>query len=207
MKQGSGQSTTIVLADDHPAIRMGVRMRLEQEPGVEIVGEVADGRAAIELIRDVHPDVAIVDLRMPGADGLEVTESVTGNHTRVVLLSAVNDAQLVQKALDAGASAYVDKESSLDTVVSAVHAAARGARFVDPALVAGLLESTDRRLSERELEVLQMAADGKQNRAIAAELRLSEETVKSHVSNIIRKLDASSRTQAVAEALRRSMIR
>lgn len=200
-------ATTVVLADDHPAIRMGVRMRLEREPGVTIIGEAADGPEAIELIRQLHPDVAIVDLRMPSSDGIDVTSAVVGNHTKVVLLSAVGDAHLVQQALDAGATGYVDKESPLDVLVSAVQSAARGRSFVDPSLVAGLLDPTDRRLSPREREVLQLAADGLQNRAIAAKLHLSEETVKSHVSSVIRKLDASSRTQAVAEALRRSIIR
>lgn len=210
MNERSEQSvarTTVVLADDHPAIRMGVRMRLEREEGVTIVGEASDGPHAIELIRELHPDVAVVDLRMPTTGGIEVTTAVSGNHTRVVVLSAVGDAHMVQEALDAGAAGYVDKESPLDVLVSAVHAAARGRSFVDPALVSGLLDGTERRLSQREREVLQLAADGLQNRAIAERLHLSEETVKSHVSNVIRKLDASSRTQAVAEALRRSMIR
>jgi DNA-binding NarL/FixJ family response regulator len=205
-EQSAPAGTTVVLADEHPAIRMGVRMRLEREPDMSIIGEAADGRAAIDLIQDLHPDVAVVDLRMPDTDGLAVTSAVVGNHTRVVLLSAVNDAHLVQEALDAGAIGYVDKESPLDVVVSAVQAAARGKSFVDPSLVAGLLDATDRRLSPREREVLQLAADGLQNRAIASRLHLSEETVKSHISNVIRKLDASSRTQAVAEALRRSII-
>jgi DNA-binding NarL/FixJ family response regulator len=199
--------TTIVLADDHPAIRMGVRMRLEQESDLQVVAEARDGREAVHMIQSIHPDVAVLDLRMPELDGIEVTTQVVGNHTRVVLLSAASDSHLIQRALDAGASGYVDKESPIDVVVQAVHAVAAGRSFIDPSLVASLLHGGDARLSPRELEVLQLAADGMQNRAIAGELALSEETVKSHVSNVIRKLDASSRTQAVAEALRRSLIR
>ena len=199
--------TTIVLADDHPAIRMGVRMRLEREIGFSVVGEAADGLEAVALIEDVHPDIAVVDLRMPELDGVEVARQVHGNHTRVVLLSAMGDAHLVQRALDAGAFGYVDKESSLDVLVAAVEAVVAGRRFIDPSLVAGLLDGAGTRLSGRELEVLQLAADGHANRAIAERLGLSEETVKTHVSNLIRKLEASSRTQAVAAGLRRSLIR
>jgi DNA-binding NarL/FixJ family response regulator len=196
-----------VLADDHPAIRMGVRIRLEREAGFDVVGEACDGREAVDLINEIHPDVAVVDLRMPELDGIDVARLAGGDVTRIIVLSAMGDAELVQRALDAGAAGYVDKESPLDVLVSAVEAAASGRTFVDPSLVAGLLEGSGSRLSPRELEVLQLAADGLANRAMAERLGLSEETVKSHVSNVIRKLDATSRTQAVAEAMRRSLIR
>lgn len=182
-------------------------MRLEREIGYVVIGEANDGPEAVQMIREIRPDIAVLDLRMPELDGIEVARQTSDDDTRTVLLSAVSDAHLVQRALDAGAVGYVDKKSSLDVLVAAVEAAVAGRTFVDPSLVAGLLDGTDLRLSTRELEVLQLASDGLANRAMAERLGLGEETVKSHISNVIRKLDATSRTQAVAVALRRSLIR
>ena len=205
--EGTGPATiTVVLADDHPAIRAGLRMQLERIPGVQVLAEAQDGDEAVTAIEEHRPDVAVVDLRMPGKDGIEIAAAV-GDDTRVVLLSATTDSQVVQRALEAGAAGYVDKESGLDIIEAAVREVARGRRYVDPSLVAGLLDSAGERLSEREIQVLQLAGNGMQNKTIAAQLALSEETVKSHISNIMRKLDAHSRTEAVAAALRRSLIR
>jgi DNA-binding NarL/FixJ family response regulator len=200
---------TVLLADDHPALRAGIRLRLEADAGFEVVEEASDGAAAIDGIARTDPQVALVDLRMPGIDGLELARIVTRDHpaTRVVLLSALTEAQLVQRALDAGAWGYVAKESSLDVVVDAITTVAAGGRYFDPSLLAGLFTTTSGdRLTDREREVLQMAANGHQNKVIASALGLGEETVKTHLSSVMRKLDAASRTEAVAAALRRSII-
>lgn len=188
---------------------MGLKLQLERAAGVEVVGEGSDGSQALELIRMLQPDVAVLDLRMPGLDGIEVAvrASTVSSATRVVIFSSAAEPHVVQRALDAGVVGYVHKESPIEQVITAVRAAAVGGRYVDPNLVAALLGLTGDRLSERELEVLQLAADGNQNRGIAQKLHLSEETVKSHISNVIRKLGANSRTEAVASALRRSLIR
>jgi DNA-binding NarL/FixJ family response regulator len=199
--------TTVVLADDHSATRLGTRLRLEQEPGVRVVAECSDGVEAASTIRELRPDVAVVDMNMPGLDGLEVIAAVGECPTRFVLLTAWSDPVVVQRALDAGAYGFVDKVSPLDVLASAVQVVSQGRRYIDPSLIAGVLDVASDRLSEREVEVLQMAAGGSQNKEIAARLGLSEETVKSHVSNVIRKLGATSRTEAVANALRRALIR
>jgi DNA-binding NarL/FixJ family response regulator len=200
--------TRVLLADDHPALRAGIRLRLEANDGFQVVGEASDGAAAIHEIVRAAPHVALVDLRMPGIDGLELTRICVRDHpgTRVVLLSALTEAQLVQRALDAGAWGYVAKQSSLDVVVDAVVTVAGGGRYVDPSLLAGVFGGSADQLTDREREVLQMAANGFQNKVIANELGLGEETVKTHLSNVMRKLDAASRTEAVAAALRRSII-
>lgn len=208
INEAHGSATTVVVADDHDAVRLGVRMRLDAEPGLLVVAEAADGAQAVAVIREHAPNVALVDLRMPGMGGIEVIEAIAGDSspTRIILLSATTDAHLVQRALDAGAAGYVGKESPLQTMVSAVQQVALGNRYVDPALVADLLQAEGDRLSPRELEVLTLASNGMQNKVIAARLGISEETIKSHVSTIIRKLDAGSRTEAVATALRRHLI-
>lgn len=201
-------ATTVLLADDHPAMRDGIRLRLELDPDIRVVAEAANGTEALELIRGHDPDIALIDLRMPGLDGLGLVAAVRAAElpTRVVLLSALTEAHLVQRALDSGAYGYVGKDSPMEVIVDAVHSVARGSRYIDPTLLAGVLEPSGDRLTDRERQVLQLAANGQQNKVIAQELGLSEETVKSHLSNVMRKLGAQSRTEAVAAALRRSLI-
>lgn len=198
----------VVLADDHPALRAGIRARLEIDESAVVVGEASDGERALDLVQQLRPDVALLDLRMPGLDGIEVATRIRmqGLPTHVVLLTALTDTELVQHALDVGVRGYVDKGSHLDVMVAAVRAVAAGERYVDPSLLAGFVASSGETLSRRELQVLQLAANGLQNKTIAAELDLSEETVKSHLRNVMRKLDVQSRTGAVATAFRRSLI-
>lgn len=201
-------STTVLLADDHPAMRDGLRLRLGLDPTIRVVAEASDGAQALELIRSHTPDIALVDLRMPGLDGMALVAAVREANvpTRMVLVSALTEGHLVQRALDVGAYGYVGKDSPMDVIVDAIHSVSRGARYIDPTLLAVVLEPGGDRLTEREREVLQLAADGKQNKVIAQTLGLSEETIKSHLSNVMRKLGAQSRTEAVAAALRRSLI-
>lgn len=199
---------SVLIADDHPAVRDGIRLRLELDDRLSVVGDAADGREALELIREHRPQVVIADLRMPVLDGLQLLHAVNDESlpTRVILLSAHTEAHLVQQALDLGAFGYIGKDSALEMVVDAVCAVAIGNRYIDPTLLAGLLETSEQRLTAREREVLQLAANGMQNKVIAIELKVGEETIKSHVSNVMRKLNANSRTQAVASALRQSLI-
>ena len=201
------QGTTVLLADDHAATRLGVKLRLEDDPTMRVVAECVNGVEAAGEIRRLRPDIAVLDLNMPGLDGLEVIAAVADCPTRFVLLTGWSDPVVVRRAIDAGADGFVDKVSPLEVVVNAVRVVAGGGRFIDPTLVASVLEAVSDRLSQRELEVLQLAADGRQNKEIASSLGLSDETVKSHISNVIRKLGAHSRTEAVATALRRSLIR
>lgn len=199
----------VLLADDHPALRTGIRARLEIDAVAVVVAEAGDGVHALELVQEHQPDLALLDLRMPGLDGVEVAEQILRRRlpTRVVLLTALTDVELIQHALEVGVRGYVDKGSHLDVMVAAVQAVAAGQRFVDPSLLASFVAGAAREsLSQRELQVLQLTANGMQNKTIALELDLSEETVKSHLRNVMRKLDVQSRTGAVTAAFRRSLI-
>jgi DNA-binding NarL/FixJ family response regulator len=198
----------VVIADDHPAMRYGIRLRLELDAGATVVGEADNGVLALQLLHDLRPDIAVVDMRMPGLDGIEVATRARreGLSTRVIVLTALADTALVQRALAAGVRGYVDKLSPTEVLVRAIEAVMAGDRFVDPKLLANVVDLDREQLSARELEVLQLAANGMQNKVIALELDLSEETVKSHLRNVLRKLGASSRTEAVAAAMRRSII-
>lgn len=197
----------VLLVEDHPVVRAGIRLQLEAR-GVDIVGEAADGDEALTLIRRTSPSIVLADMRMPGIDGLRLVELVREEQldVAIVLLSAVTEANLVQRALDLGASGYVSKDAAIDTVVAAINAVAAGGRYVDPMLLASLLVSPRETLSVREREVLQHAANGMQNKVIALELGIGEETVKTHLSSVMRKLDSASRTEAVASGLRRALI-
>lgn len=204
---GARVAPTILLVEDHPAVRTGIRLQLESH-GLAVVGEAADGGEALAMIRQHAPSVVVADLRMPGVDGMQLVERVRDEalDVSVVLLSAVTEAHFVQRALDLGASGYVSKDAPIETIVTAIDVVASGGRYVDPLLLASVLESSNEQLSPRELEVLQQAANGMQNKLIALELDISEETVKTHLSNVMRKLEAASRTEAVAAGLRRALI-
>lgn len=197
----------VLLVDDHPAIRAGIRIQLEEQ-GLLVVGEAGDGAEALELIRRTTPTVVLADLRMPGVDGLQLIELARGERLDVafVLLSAATEAHLVQRALDLGARGYVGKDATIDTIVSAIRVCGSGGRYVDPMLIASVMAPASDGLTDRELEILQHAANGKQNKVIAHELGIGEETVKTHLSSVMRKLDAVSRTEAVAEGIRRALI-
>lgn len=199
---------TCVLADDHPAIRTGLRLRLEGDGVVRVVGEADDGVQALELIRSERPTIALVDLRMPRVDGMQVLAAARSEHlaTRIVLVTALAERHLVEKAIAAGADGYVSKDSPLDVVVQAVETVTQGRTFIDPQLTHMLLSPDTERLSAREMQVLTLLGQGMQNKVIAAELGISEETVKTYVTNIMRKLGASSRTEAVVSAIRSSLI-
>lgn len=199
---------TCVLVDDHPALRAGLRLKLELEAVVGVVAEAGSGDEGLRLIRTLRPDVALVDMRLPGMSGIELIEAARESElpTRIVLLTALGERDLVERAFAAGADGYVSKDSELEVVVQAVQVALSGRRFVDPSVAAALLDPAEERLTPRELEVLRLMGNGSQNKVIAFELGLGEETVKTHVATIMRKLGATSRTEVVALALRRSLI-
>jgi DNA-binding NarL/FixJ family response regulator len=203
--------TTCVVADDHPAVVESVAGVLEAH-GIEVTGRARDGGEAAELIDELSPDVALIDLRMPGLSGIEVARH-TGRSapaTAVILYTAFGDRALLTEALDAGARGFVLKEAPLAEVVRAVELVAAGRTYVDPVL-AGVLSSTAATekmaiLTERERDVLRLLADGQSNDEIGRSLFISPETVRSHVRKAMRKLEADTRTEAVATALRRSLI-
>jgi DNA-binding NarL/FixJ family response regulator len=201
-----------VVADDHPPIVDAVARYLESEDGIEVIARLADGVEALAAIEELKPDVAVLDVRMPHLDGVEVARrlSAQGSTTGVVLYTAFAERALVIEALDAGARGFLLKEAPLADLVRAVRVVAEGRTYVDPVL-AGVLATpaVAQRLpgvTKREREVLRLIADGKRNEAVAEILGISPLTVRSHVKKAMEKLDADTRTQAVANALRQSLI-
>jgi DNA-binding NarL/FixJ family response regulator len=203
--------TSVLVADDHPAVVEAVSDVLT-EHGIEVAGRARDGNDALEQIELRKPTVAILDLRMPGQSGIEVARLVARStpDTAVILYTAFGDRALLTEALDAGARGFVLKEAPLAEVVRAVELVASGRTYVDPVL-AGVLSSsaaTDKtlNLTQRERDVLRLLADGMSNEEIGKNLFISPETVRTHVRKAMAKLDADTRTQAVATALRQSLI-
>ncbi|MBW0015273.1 response regulator transcription factor [Mycobacterium sp.] len=205
----------VVVADDHPVTRQGVVRALNSSGRVEVVAEVADGRAALEAIRQLRPAVALLDYKMPELNGLDVVHAVSrdGLPTRVVLLSAFDDSSVVYKALAEGAKGYLTKESDSDEIITAVLKCAAGDGYVPTHLSGALATEVQQRakgesalLTAREREVVRMMANGLSVPQIAARLHLAPSTVKSHVQNLYEKLKVSDRGAAVAEAMRRRLV-
>jgi NarL family two-component system response regulator LiaR len=206
----------VLIADDHKIVRQGLRFLLSQESGIEVAGEAADGAAALEAVRALRPDVVLLDLFMPGLDGIAVLKALQADGLAsgvLVLTSSQDDAHLVQ-AIRAGALSYLPKTADVDQVVASVRAAARGESVLQPAATARLLRELRRgsaadplgRLTPRERDVLTEVARGRSNREIARALSVSEETVKSHVSSILAKLSLTDRTQAAIFGLQRQLV-
>lgn len=205
----------VLIADDHPVFREGVAAALRRQDDFELVAECRTADEAAERIRELGPDVAILDNRMPGTATREVIAQLTGEGvgTRVLVLSAHDDAENVGAALEAGAAGYLTKEAERSVICEAVRRVARGetviAYEVQAALAERLRSATARPralLTEREQQVLQFLAEGKSAPAIAEELVLSATTVKTHLGNLYEKLGVSDRAAAVAEAMRRGLI-
>ena len=212
---GSRKKVRVVVADDHPVYRDGVVRALTASGQIEVVAEAEEGRAALAEIQSQTPDVALLDYKLPGLDGVAVVHAVVRDKlpTRVLLLSAFTDSGLVYEALQTGAAGYLPKEAKRDEIVDAVLACARGETVVPPELTAGLVSEIRMRavndtpaLTERESEILRMIAGGKSLPEIAGELFLGVTTVKTHVQHMYEKLGVSDRAAAVAEAMRRRLI-
>ena len=177
---------------------------------IRVIGEAADGADAISLVERRKPDVVVMDVRMPGMDGLEATKEILKRvpGTAVLIFTAFSERALLDRALDSGAKGYILKEAPHDDLLRAIDRLGHGGEYVDPALTPALISGkgqTDM-LTAREREILQLLADGMSNAEVAAKLFISQETVKSHVRHILTKLEADTRTHAVAIALRESII-
>ena len=210
----------VLIVDDHDLFRSGLRNLLEDD-GVHIVGEAANGKDAIKVVREVAPDVVVMDLNMPGMGGVEATRhiSTVAPLTRVVMLTISDQDNDVIDAILAGACGYLLKDSSIQELITGIRAASRGESLISPTIAAKVLqrvrasstqpeiESTIRaELSEREIEVLKLIANGKDNAMIAAELHISPKTVKNHISNILMKLQIDNRIQAAVYAVRSGIV-
>jgi DNA-binding NarL/FixJ family response regulator len=206
----------LLLVDDHRMLREGLRRALEQQ-GLEVVAEASDGAEALKLALDLHPDVILMDVSMPGVDGVEATRSImqADARQRIVMLTMHNDGDVVDRAIRAGAAGYLTKDCSISEVVDAVTTAANGDMALSPRLAAAMLDAArdtksgteDRPLTQREEEVLQLIADGCSTPEVAARLYISQKTVKNHLASIYEKLDARDRTQAVLMAVRMGIIK
>ena len=211
----SGSPVRALVADDHPVFRKGLSRFLAASGGIEVVGEAATGPQALELILRHEPDVALLDLQMPGLDGAQVAAAVRdeGLTTRVLIVSAYDDPAHVYDALAQGAAGFVHKEAPPDEIIAGVLACAAGRDVVSPRLAPGLAaeirqraESPRPELTGRELEVLRLLADGASGPAIAKELNLSPSTVKTYVQRLCEKLGVTGQAAAVAEAMRRGLL-
>lgn len=202
------RSITVVLAEDHAVVREGTRQMLECDARISVVGEAADGQTAIDLVRSLAPDVLLLDMTLPGRNGVDVTRAVRSmpNGVRVLILSAHDDVGYVNDALAAGAAGYLLKTASSDVVVSAIAAVAADEIVLDP-VVARVAFSVAAGgddgpiLTEREVDILRLAATGKRTKEIAAELSLSSRTVESHLTSIFNKLGVESRLEAIVAAV------
>ncbi|HET6829733.1 MAG TPA: response regulator transcription factor [Solirubrobacterales bacterium] len=207
----SGRRLTILIADDHPVYRQGLERAIGERPDLELVGSTADGREALERIHELEPDIAVVDVRMPGLDGLKIVGAVQrdGLRTKVMLLTGYEDSTAAYKALAEGAAGYVSKASDHTELCESIVAAGRGETVIAPQFAAGIateiqLRETSERpaLTGREGEVLRLLAEGRTAARIGEELHLSEATVKTHLHNLYDKLGVSDRAAAVATAMR-----
>jgi DNA-binding NarL/FixJ family response regulator len=211
------ESVRIFLVDDHTVLRQAVRLMLAAESGFSVVGEAGDGDEAVREIQRLTPDVAIVDLKMPGRPGLVAIPRIlsVSPKTAVIAFTMYNNPAYVREAMHAGASAYVLKSASKDELLRAVRAVHAGGGFLQAEITKPLLRrlAQDARQgggrgapSARELQVLELLGDGKSNKEIAQTLAISDETVKTHLSRLYEKLGVSDRAQAVAIALRQQLI-
>ena len=208
-------SIRVVIADDHNVVRKGIRDLLSDEDDIVVVGEARNGHEAVDLASALRPDVVVMDIAMPELTGVEATRQIRAQApgVRVLVLTAYDDDPYISSLLDAGATGYILKTAESREIVRAVRATAAGQTALDPAvaprLIARLTKPTASgdTLTERELDVLRLAARGQTNKQIGAELAISDRTVQNHLANIYAKLGAASRTEAVTAALQRKLIR
>lgn len=211
----------VLIVDDHRVVREGLRTFLQLSAGVTVVGEAVGGAEAVELVRKLEPDVVLMDLVMPGMDGIEATRRIKalGLPARVIALTSFTEDDKVFPAIQAGASSYLLKDVSPDALVEAIGAVYRGEARLHPDIMRKLMEQVARRpepegeapgqvesLTAREIEVVRLVAEGRSNADIAQNLVISEKTVKTHISNILGKLQLQDRTQLAVYAIRKGLV-
>jgi DNA-binding NarL/FixJ family response regulator len=215
-----GESLRVLIVDDHDLFRTGLRNLLEEQ-NVQVVGEAATGAEAVRIVREIAPDVVVMDLNMPGMGGVDATRHIAGIAplTRVVMLTISDEDSDVMDAILAGACGYLLKDASIQDLIAGIEAASRGESLISPTIAAKVLQrvratsaqpeiaNTIRaELSDREIEVLKLIANGKDNAVIAGELHISPKTVKNHISNILMKLQIDNRIQAAVYAVRSGIV-
>lgn len=217
---GESASVRVVVVDDQELFRRGLTMLLGVEPDIEVVGEAGDGVTAVDLVAETLPDIVLLDVRMPKRSGLEACVRIKEQapSTRIIMLTVSDEEGDLYEAVKNGASGYLLKDSSIDEVAQAIRVVAEGQSLISPSMAAKLIDEfkeisrTDRevgnvpRLTDRELEVLRLVATGLNNREVAKQLFISENTVKNHVRNILDKLQLHSRMEAVMYAVREKLL-
>ncbi len=213
------EAVTVVLVDDHQVVRKGLRAYLDAVPYIDVVGEAESGEAAVRLADKYVPDVVLMDLLMPGMDGVEATRQIRkiSPRTQVVVLTSYHQDEHIFPALQAGAISYVLKDIKMDALATVIRQSAQGEATLHPRVAARVIQELHgprkeefnpyTELTERELEILKLIADGMSNQEIAGQLVISQNTVKGHVSNILSKLHLADRTQAAVYAWKEGIVR
>ncbi len=208
-------ATRVVLADDHPIVRTGIRNLLEKAPDIDVVGEANDGAEALRLVQELAPDVLLLDMEMPGLTGTEVARQLkaAGSPVRILALSAYDDKQYILGLLSSGAAGYLTKEEVPETIVEAVRGVARGEEGWVSRRVAAQMAAWTRSeeldktsLTSREVDVLRLVVAGKTNQEIGAALGISDKTVEKHLESVFSKLGVSSRVEAAVRAVREGLV-
>ena len=209
----------ILIADDHPVVREGLIAMIRREPDFMVVGEATNGLEAVNKAKELKPDVILMDLRMPEMDGVEAIRQVSmaEPNTKFIILTTYSDDEYIFRGIEVGARAYLLKDAPREDLFKAIRAVHRGESLIQPVVASKVLDrfaELSRRaqapagaLSEREIEVLRLMAKGDANKEIAAQLHITDSTVKTHISNIFQKLNAKDRTEAVMQAVKKGIIK
>ena len=212
------ESMKVLIADDHPVVREGLSAMLNRQPDIEVVGEAENGRECVEKTRELRPDIVLMDLRMPEMDGVEAMRQIaaTNPEVRFIVLTTYDNDEYIFKGIEAGARAYLLKDSPREELFKAIRAVHRGESLIQPAVAGKVLDrfaelsrqvQAPEALSDREVDVVKLIAEGTANKEIAVSLHISESTVKTHIQTIFQKLGVSDRTGAVTQAIRKGIIR
>lgn len=198
----------IMVVEDHVLVRMGLVSAANNEPDIEVVAEVEDGRQAVDTFRACRADVVVLDLRLPGIDGIEVIRALRNEFgpVRILVLSSYSGGDDITRAMQAGASGYIVKGMALEHLLGGIRAVHAGGQFLPPEISSRMTDRLDSAISSREVEVLRLIARGKSNKEIATHLGIVEGTVKAHLTHIFTKLGAADRAEAIAIAIKRQIL-
>jgi DNA-binding NarL/FixJ family response regulator len=208
----------IVIADDHPVVREGIISMIEREPDFKVIGEAKDGREAVRLALELKPDIVLIDLRMPELDGVEAISEISAidPDIKFIILTTYSDDEYIFRGIEVGARAYLLKDAPREDLFKAIRAVYQGESLIQPVVASKILDrfaelsrqaQAPGTLSEREIEVLTLVAKGAANKEIATQLNITNSTVKTHITSIFQKLNASDRTEAVTQAIKKGIIR